>query len=192
MLSEFGIISEEEIIHTFGERLKNARLKKGMTQESLGNSLGIDKSRISDYENGNRRCSITTAYRLAKTIGVSFDYLFDGKEENEMKKYPKCSDQEKLIRVLTSLGYAIVDWKFVPYVDDSFADFSLMHSLGLTEEALGRAFRRFESIRDAKKPNNSSDCEKLIISTAEDCANELLTSESYISLLKNEAERNLK
>lgn len=192
MLSEFGIISEEEIVRAFGERLKISRLKKGMTQESLGNALGIDKSRISDYENGNRRCSITTAYRLAKTIGVSFDYLFEGKEENEMKKYSKCSDQEKLVRVLASLGFAIVDWKFTPYDDDVFADYSIMHSLGLTEEALSKAFRRFESIRDAANHGDSSDYEKLILSTAEDCANELLNSESYKSLLKNEAERNPK
>ena len=59
MLNDIGMISDEAIIRAFGERLRIARLKKGMTQEELGESIGIDKSRISDYAIGDaasRRC----------------------------------------------------------------------------------------------------------------------------------------
>ena len=179
MLSEFGMMSDEEIIEAFGKRLKSARLKAGMTQEELGASLGIDKSRISDYENGNRRCGIATAYRLAKAIGASFDYLFDGKENEDMKSYPNSSNREKLISVLTSIGFAVVDWGFTGYNDDNFADYSTMYALGLTEEALGNALHRFENIKQAAGENGSKGYEKLIVFAAEECADALLKSETY-------------
>ena len=185
MLSNAGMISDEGIIRSFGERLKSARLKKGMTQEELGESLGIDKSRVSDYENGNRRCSITTAYRLAKAIDASFDYLFDGEEDEGMKSYQKCSDREKMVSVLTSLGFAVVDWDFTAYSDENFADYSTMHALGLTEESLGDALRRFEDIKRAAGRNGSKGYEKNIISVAEECADQLLASETYQESIKN-------
>ena len=179
MLSKFGIISDEEIIRSFGKRLKSARQKKGMTQEELGGALGIDKSRISDYENGNRRCGIATAYRLAKAADVSFDYLFDGKEIENMRMYQNCTDREKLISVLTSLGFAIVDRGFISYCDENFADYSTMYSLGLTEEALGKILQRFETIKQAAGKNGSIGYEKLIMTAAEECADSLFASETF-------------
>lgn len=35
-----------------GEKIKTARLAKGMTQEELGEILGVQKSAIAKYENG--------------------------------------------------------------------------------------------------------------------------------------------
>jgi transcriptional regulator with XRE-family HTH domain len=35
-----------------GEKIKKARISKGMTQEELGNILGVQKSAIAKYENG--------------------------------------------------------------------------------------------------------------------------------------------
>ena len=35
-----------------GEKIRNARLAKGMTQEELGRILGVQKSAIAKYENG--------------------------------------------------------------------------------------------------------------------------------------------
>lgn len=37
---------------TFGEKIKNARRAKGLTQEKLGEILGVQKSAIAKYENG--------------------------------------------------------------------------------------------------------------------------------------------
>lgn len=39
---------------TFGDRLKEARNKKHLTQEQLANELGIAKSTLAGYEKGNR------------------------------------------------------------------------------------------------------------------------------------------
>ena len=35
-----------------GEKIKNARLQKGLTQEALGELLGVQKSAIAKYESG--------------------------------------------------------------------------------------------------------------------------------------------
>ena len=35
-----------------GEKIKLARINKGMTQEELGNAIGVQKSAIAKYENG--------------------------------------------------------------------------------------------------------------------------------------------
>ena len=37
---------------SIGEKIKAARIKKGLTQEDLGNILGVQKSAIAKYENG--------------------------------------------------------------------------------------------------------------------------------------------
>lgn len=35
-----------------GEKIRNARIAKGLTQEELGNLVGLQKSAIAKYENG--------------------------------------------------------------------------------------------------------------------------------------------
>ena len=35
-----------------GDKIRNARISKGMTQEELGKALGVQKSAIAKYENG--------------------------------------------------------------------------------------------------------------------------------------------
>lgn len=42
------------IMATFGERLKDLRTKKHLTQSQLADALGVSKQAISQYENGIR------------------------------------------------------------------------------------------------------------------------------------------
>jgi transcriptional regulator with XRE-family HTH domain len=45
-------VSNENITVRFGKRLKELRNKKGWTQVQMADALGIDRSYISDMENG--------------------------------------------------------------------------------------------------------------------------------------------
>ena len=54
-----------------GQKIKQARLKKGLTQEELGNIVGLQKSAIAKYENG-RVVNIkrSTLQKLAKALDL--------------------------------------------------------------------------------------------------------------------------
>jgi len=60
-----------------GERLKQERLYRGLTQENLGHAIGIRNVTISQYESGARTPSSTILSKLASVLGVSTDYLLD-------------------------------------------------------------------------------------------------------------------
>ncbi len=62
-----------------GEKIKNARLEKGMTQQELGNIVGVQKSAIAKYENG-RVVNIkrSTLQKIASALNMRpSELLFD-------------------------------------------------------------------------------------------------------------------
>lgn len=54
-----------------GRKIKNARLKRGMTQQELGELVGVQKSAIAKYESG-RVVNIKrgTLQKIAKVLGL--------------------------------------------------------------------------------------------------------------------------
>ncbi|MFM8943918.1 MAG: helix-turn-helix domain-containing protein [Actinomycetota bacterium] len=56
---------------TFGQRLREARLRAGLSQSDVEETSGIPKARLSRYENGHVAPSIQTLERLAVALGVS-------------------------------------------------------------------------------------------------------------------------
>lgn len=54
-----------------GQKIKQARIQKGLTQEELGNIVGLQKSAIAKYENG-RVVNIkrSTLQKLAKALDL--------------------------------------------------------------------------------------------------------------------------
>lgn len=56
---------------TFGRRLREARLRAGLSQSDVEEASGIPKARLSRYENGHVAPSIQTLERLAVALGVS-------------------------------------------------------------------------------------------------------------------------
>lgn len=63
-----------------GKRIKELRIKKGLTQLELANSLFLDDRTISKWEQEKGNPNIDIIPSLAKILGVSIDYLFNGKE----------------------------------------------------------------------------------------------------------------
>lgn len=60
----------------FGLVLKELRLGKGLSQESLANQSDIDRTYISDIEKGERNISLKIIERLSKTLQISLSELF--------------------------------------------------------------------------------------------------------------------
>lgn len=54
-----------------GTKIKNARIAKGMTQEELGEILGVQKSAVAKYENG-RVINIkrSTLQKISDVLGI--------------------------------------------------------------------------------------------------------------------------
>lgn len=58
-----------------GERVKEARANKNLTQEELGNMIGVSKVSICGYETGNRTPTMAMFLKLADALDVTVDYL---------------------------------------------------------------------------------------------------------------------
>jgi transcriptional regulator with XRE-family HTH domain len=67
-----------------GEKIKNARLAKGMTQEELGVILGVQKSAIAKYESG-RVVNIkrSTLKKISDVLGIRpSELIFEEAQKN--------------------------------------------------------------------------------------------------------------
>lgn len=62
-----------------GQRIKTSRIEKGLTQEELGEKLGLDKGTVSKMERGENAPTAKTLIALKKILGVSTDWILTGK-----------------------------------------------------------------------------------------------------------------
>lgn len=60
----------------FNENLKEARIKKGLSQKEVADNIGVAKSTYSLYESGNREPNVQTIKKIADFLGISADELF--------------------------------------------------------------------------------------------------------------------
>ena len=63
-----------------GNRLRQARLRKGITMEQIAKMLSLSRVGYGYYELGQRDLPTPTIYRLAEILEVSTDWLFGLKE----------------------------------------------------------------------------------------------------------------
>jgi transcriptional regulator with XRE-family HTH domain len=99
----------------FQQRLKEARLEQGLSQKDLGIRAGLDpfvaSTRINRYEVGVHEPNLSTARRLAETLGVPVAYLlaeddrlarlilaFDGLSETRKNQLLKSIEPKKAPR----------------------------------------------------------------------------------------------
>jgi len=68
-----------------GEKIKEFRLKRGMSQEELADLLGTTKQTVSRYETGERKANQDVLFKLSEIFKVSIDDFFPSKKENEVK-----------------------------------------------------------------------------------------------------------
>ena len=64
----------DELKH-FGEKVRELRIKKGLSQEQLAEASGLHRTYISSLELGKRNVSLINIHVLAKALGVSPDKL---------------------------------------------------------------------------------------------------------------------
>jgi len=62
----------------FGKRLKQLRNRQGWTQVYMAEHVGIDRSYISDMENGKKAVCLPTLQVLADAFGTSISKMLSG------------------------------------------------------------------------------------------------------------------
>ena len=78
-----------------GERIKNYRIKQGLTQRTLGESCGIAESTIRRYELGSLNPKIETLKKIADALGVPVADLAGWSAFDD--QYPHLADEVKLL-----------------------------------------------------------------------------------------------
>ena len=64
-------LKEDLNAYLLGEAIKNARQAQNLTQEQLGERIGVRKSQISKLENGKSVITLPTIARVFKALGVT-------------------------------------------------------------------------------------------------------------------------
>lgn len=66
----------ENIYKVIGERIRKLRKAQELSQERLAERAGIDRSHMGFIEQGRRQPTLTTLYKLTKSLGISLEELF--------------------------------------------------------------------------------------------------------------------
>jgi transcriptional regulator with XRE-family HTH domain len=73
---------------TIGDRIKEVREAKGITQDKLAIKTGLSKGFISELENGKRGVSSDNLLKIANHLGASLDYLARGETDTTSTRKP--------------------------------------------------------------------------------------------------------
>jgi transcriptional regulator with XRE-family HTH domain len=73
---------------TTGERIREVREKRSMTQDQVASQAKISKSFLSEIENNKRNVSSQALLRIANILGASVDYLLTGESKESALKGP--------------------------------------------------------------------------------------------------------
>jgi len=63
-----------------GQRIKELRHKLELSQEALANKAGVDRTYVTDVENGRRNISVELLEKIIKALEVPFSEFFTSKE----------------------------------------------------------------------------------------------------------------
>jgi transcriptional regulator with XRE-family HTH domain len=70
---EYG--QSREILKDVGSRVRQARLKKQLSQEALADQAGLDRTYIGAVERGERNITILSLLKIARALGTKANSL---------------------------------------------------------------------------------------------------------------------
>lgn len=100
---KYNFFEQGELMSKIGQRIKKLRAERNMTQETLAKLLGVGKTTISMYENGNSTPNDDIKIQLSKHFNVSTDYLIGNSDyKNWREEYESKVSESKLEAVMKS------------------------------------------------------------------------------------------
>lgn len=70
--------SIEKIYAEIGKRIIKARTAKGMSQEKLAAESGIDRTHMGYIEQGRRKPTLSTLFKIASALDMKLEQLLKG------------------------------------------------------------------------------------------------------------------
>ena len=96
----------------FKDRLKEARLSRGLTQEQVAKQIGVAKSTFTGYEKGNSEPNMITISKIMNVLKVDANFLWQD-ETNYLTELVVSLDEKSLLKKYRDLddhGREIVDF----------------------------------------------------------------------------------
>lgn len=93
----------------FADRLKEARLIQGFTQEQLAEKVGIAKTTYTGYEKGNREPNVHTMAKLMDALNVDANFLWQDEADFSIELFPTEKELIEKYRALDERGKSMVD-----------------------------------------------------------------------------------
>ncbi len=70
--------SIDTVYNEIAKRIVKERKSRGITQERLAALSDVDRTHMGLIEQGRRKPTLSTLYKIAKTLGMSLEQLFKG------------------------------------------------------------------------------------------------------------------
>lgn len=102
MYNQEFILRGSDMTMTMGDRLRELRLRKNLSQEEVARQIGITRSAYSHYEINNRQPVYDTLIKLSVYFDVSLDYIIGG-DSSRGTAAGMNPDTVEIIRLLSSM-----------------------------------------------------------------------------------------
>jgi transcriptional regulator with XRE-family HTH domain len=89
---------------SMGERLRELRQKRSISQEEVARHIGITRSAYSHYEINNRQPVYETLMKLAAFFDVTLDYIIGGVDPNQTAEAAAGPDSREIMRLLRDMN----------------------------------------------------------------------------------------
>ncbi|MFC7052387.1 helix-turn-helix domain-containing protein [Hansschlegelia quercus] len=103
-----------------GSRVRMRRVLIGMSQEKLGEALGITFQQIQKYEKGTNRIGASRMQQIATVMGVPVSYFFDdapGSEKDGAGGFSEARGSDYVVDFLTTTEGLQLNKSFVRITD---------------------------------------------------------------------------
>lgn len=77
-------LSEQEFLRDFGQKIKETRMKKGLSLNKLASEHGFEKASFSRLESGKSNVTLKTLFKLSVAFEVSPSHFFENKVKESL------------------------------------------------------------------------------------------------------------